>query len=168
MLCFGKYYLNFSQQALFEARTNGSKVFSLCFSIIPHNRIYFLLLPSPCQSSLQLSWQASYCLRALGFRRLHILGLLQVSAMQLLNSLRLLPVSKLDSSGQHVTTLLVVPMPPLVIFLRLLTCLPLSNKNFFLLAFQLALICSLSIHLYAKKPHPTLPITDLPVKPLAV
>jgi len=34
-----------------------------------------------------------------------------VSATQLLNSLGLLPVSKLDSSGQHVTTVLVVPVP---------------------------------------------------------
>lgn len=59
VLCFGKDYLNFSQQAPLEMKMKRSRVFSLCFSITPCMRpyVFVLILLSACSPSVPLSYR---------------------------------------------------------------------------------------------------------------
>lgn len=79
VLCWGRDDFTFSQQAAFEARTNRRGMFSLCFSVTLHSPTCFLLLPSPCQSFLQLGQQVTAC-GIWVFWSLHIPSWLQVNA----------------------------------------------------------------------------------------
>lgn len=59
VLCFGKDYLNFSQQAPLEMKMKRSRAFPLCFSITPCMRpyVFVLILLSPCSPSVPLSYR---------------------------------------------------------------------------------------------------------------
>lgn len=72
VLCFGKDYLNFSQQAPLEMKMKRSRAFPLCFSITPCMRpyVFVLILLSPCSPTLSPAQLQAGCPSALGSQRL--------------------------------------------------------------------------------------------------